>query len=419
MRKEFNIREINLLEIELLQIMLKREEIVEIKVKIKELKKEIKNSNSILFDKKKSITRLDSLQRNCDRKLQHFVSKSINVSLDLMYSLQYQSLIKNKQLSIHFPNPMIIIENSSININDLSKKVWNPHLNSLGSSFIHDVIGGLIGLLKEEKMYTNTDVCITDEGHNYRIEITLKKFYTLGKINSPFRNEIKKIFIENSLSTICYIKRVSPVTENESENYFFVKENYINVSKIAIYLGSSLKNFDIKNVELIANSSRNLFLIIDVNKYAFSQKINKEIVLPSLFPHRLVHKNNVNFLYRLMNETNRNLPPWSYIYSEKDIYLTPSKLSNIKNIMIYVAYKISTMLLGTNVYMHIDVNELCSAGFLKYNRSSEKYLFNSYLYLKLFLELYGWPDTSLEILYTHNCKYKTPHIIIKKMNINS
>ena len=421
MEKKFEIEEITLLEKKFLEIVLKKEDLVEIKIKIKHLKKMVKNSNDEVLDKKKSTIRLSSLQRACDRRLKQFFYETISFSFHLIYSLQFHSSIKNKKLLISFPHMIMITTGSeNINVDKLSRKVFNPHVNSLESALIHDVIARTIYLLEGKKTYTTNNLSITDEGSSYKLEITLKKFYSFGKINGRFRNEIKKIFFENKLSSICYIKKVSSLTENGSENYFFVKENYISIDKIGLYIGNNLEDFNIKTIDLLYKSSNDLFLNININKYLFNHEVNREILLPSMFIQKLVNKNNISFLNKIVHESKRNLPSWADIYSEKDIYVTPSKVSNIKNILIFLAYKLFKISVEKNLYLHVDADELSTMGFLKDNKHTEKYLFNTYLYIKLFVELYEWPlpSSSLEIMYTYKSKSKISSIIIKKLNIN-
>jgi len=421
MEKKFEIEKITLLERKFLRIVLKKEDLVEIKIKIKHLKKMVKNSNDEVLDKKKSTIRLSSLQRACDRRLKQFFYETISFSFHLIYSLQFHSSIKNKKLLISFPHMMMITTGSeNISVDKLSKKAFNPHVNSLESALIHDVIARTIYLLEGKKTYTTNNLSITDEGRSYKLEITLKKFYSFGKINGRFRNEIKKIFFENKLSSICYIKKVSSLTENGSENYFFVKENYISIDKIGLYIGNTLEDFNIKTIDLLCKSSNDLFLNININKYLFNHEVNREILLPSMFIQKLINKNNVSFLNKIVHESKRNLPSWGDIYSEKDIYVTPSKVSNIKNILIFLAYKLFKISVEKNLYLHVDADELSTMGFLKDNKHTEKYLFNTYLYIKLFVELYEWPlpNNSLEIIYTYKSKSKISNIIIKKLNIN-
>jgi hypothetical protein len=413
MGTNFDVQKIDLLEKRFLTIILKKEDIDLIKVEIKQLKQMIKDSDDKSLDKKKSITRLSSLQRACDRRLKKFFHGNVSFSLDVIYSLQFQSLIKNKRLHVYFPTNMIVIENESISINTLSTKVFNPHLTSLGSAFIHDVIANILNLLKEKKkIYKSDDLSIIDETHTYKIETTLKKFFSLGKITGPFRNEVKKILVQNKLSSLCYIKKVSSLTEDGSDKYFFLKEQYINVDKIGMYIGNSIEDFNIENVDLLYNSSSDLYLSINVNKYIFDQRINKAILVPYMFTQKLVNKNNINFLYKVLDETKKKLGPCVDRYSEDDIYITPGKLSNVKNVIIYVAYKLSRMSVGKDSHIDINEDELCSMGFLKKNRNGKKYLLNVYLYLKLFVEFYEWPNKTLKIIYTYKCK--TPSIIIKK-----
>lgn len=420
MGKEFEIREIALLEKKFLEIILKKEDLIEIKIKIKHLKQIVKYSNSKILDKKKSTTRLSSLQRACDRRLQQFFYETITFSFDLIYSLQFHSSIKNKKLLTAFPNMIMITTGSeNVNIDKLSKKVFNPHVSSLESALIHDVISRSIYLLEgTKKSYSSNNLSITDRGNNYTLEITLKKFFSFGKINGRFRNEIKKIFFENKLSSICYIKKVSSLTGNGSENYFFVKENYIGIDKIGLYIGNNLENFNIKTIDLLCKSSNDLFLTININKYLFYHQTNREILLPSMFIQKLVNKNNVNFLNKILHESAKDLPSWTDIYSEKDIYVTPLKLSNIKNILIFISYKLFKISVEENLYLHVDTNDISNMGLLKHNKHSDKYLFNTYLYIKLFVELYEWPlpSSSLQIIYTY--KSKMSNIVIKKLNIN-
>jgi hypothetical protein len=422
MEKEFELREIALLERRFLEIILKKKDLIEIKMNIKHLKKMVKNSNSKILDKKKSTTRLSSLQRACDRKLKQFSYATIYFSFDLIYSLQFHSSIKNKKL-LTACSHMIKIgpENEDIDIDTLSKKVFNPSVNSLESALIHDVISRSIYLLEgKKKSYANDTLSITDNESSYTLEITLKGFFSFGKINGRFRNEIKKIFFENKLSSICYIKKVSSLSRNGSENYFFVKENYISIDKIGLYIGQNLNTFDIKAIDLFYKSSNDLFLRININKYLFNHKINREILLPSMFVQKLVNKNNVSFLNKILYESVKNLPACSdmYIYSEKDIYVTPSKLSNIKNILIFLSYKLFKISVEKNRYLHISGEELSNMGLLKHDKYIDKYLFNTYLYIKLFIELYDWPlpSSSVEIIYTY--KSKMSNILIKRLNMS-
>jgi hypothetical protein len=414
MRGKFNIKEINLLEKKLLEVTLTKYDLVQIKIKIKELKKILQNSSLSVDTKKFTLTRLNSLQRNSDRKLKQFCSENINFPLDLIYSIQFQGLIRNKRLLIHFNTSMLFIGKKNISLNRLSEKMFNPQIDSIGSIFIHNVIIDLLSLLEGKKNYIESDLFISDEGCNYRIEITLKKFYNFGKIRGPFQSEIKKIFIENSLSTICYIKTIPG---KNGDTHFFVKENYISISKLGIFIGHTLENFDLSSIALLSKSSTNLFLTIEVNKYLFNQENNRTIFIPYRFAHKLIYKNNVNFLCKIMGEDKKNSPFWENVYSEKDIYSTPAKLCNIKNILIYIAYKMYCMPVRKDCYLQINLDELHSMGLLKETRTSRHYLFNSYLYLKLFSELYEWPDKSLEIFYSYINKSKIPSIVIKKADL--
>jgi hypothetical protein len=415
MKKKFDTKQINILEERFLQILIKREEIIQIKFEIKQLKKLIKDSDDTSLDRQKSTTRLNSLQRACDRKLKHCIYTSISFSFHLINSLYFQSLIKNKQLHIHFPeNIMIKTKTEDIVINRLSEKVVNSYINSLGSSFIHDVIETAISLLEGKKNYAEGNLCITDKGENYRLEITLKKFFSVGKIAGPYRNEIRQIFIQNRLSTICYIKRVASPDKNKDDSYFFIKENYINVHKLGIYIGNNLKN-----INLISKLNNDFFLAIDINKSIFSQKLNKNnsLRLPSNFTQKLVNKNNVVFLNKVLYEnTMRENNPKSH-HSESDIYVTRSKLSIIKDILLYIAHKLSVSE-EKNFCMQITVTELYFMGLVRDAKNSKKYLFNSYLYLKLFVELYGWPTGSGSVEIDYNYEDKVPKILIRKINDN-
>jgi len=413
MNEKFDVKKLTILEKKILELTLNKSDLVEIKVKIKDLKKILKESNSVSLDHKKFIlTRLCSLQRLSDRKLQQFYSENDYFPMNLIYSLHFQSLIKNKQLLIYFKNDMIITKNKKVSLNSVAKEAFNPDINSIGSLFIHHGISDVIRLLEGKKIYKDDNMFVIDDGDNYIIEITLKKFYDVGKISAPFKSEIKKIFVENRLANICYIKTVCSQIANK---HFFVKENYINVHKIAVFIGHSLENFDITDINLISKRANNLFLGITINKRLFSQENSKSIPLPYRFAHKLINKRNTNFLYKIMCENKKNSPFWENLYSEKDIYSSPLKLYTIKNIILHIAYKLSFISMKGYFYLEIGLEELCSLGLVKETRTSKNYLFNTYLYLKLFIELYEWPDKSLEVFYNCIDKSKIPNIIIKKV----